>query len=136
MSESKTELRVLLVEDSKLVADQIQELLQSVACNVAVTVVATESEALRAAVDLSPDIVILDLQLKQGTGFGVLKGLTSIEPEPTIAVLTNHALPKYRDLALMIGADYFLDKAHDFEALAGIIELIGRAREPSPTRMH
>jgi two-component system OmpR family response regulator len=136
MRQDNTQLRVLLVEDSVLIVDQIRELMQGVTYAVDVSVVATEKEALAAAIEFAPDIVILDLKLKQGTGFGVLRALTAIEPEPTIAVLTNYALPKYRDLALLIGADYFLDKARDFEALPAIIESIARKRESPPLRTH
>lgn len=130
------QLRVLLVEDSVLIADQIRELMQTVTYSVNINVVTTEKDALAAAIEFVPDIVILDLKLKQGTGFGVLRALTALEPEPAIAVLTNYALPKYRDLALLIGADYFLDKAHDFEALPAIIESIARRRESPPVRTH
>lgn len=136
MQADKSQLRVLLVEDSVLTAEQIRELIQSVSYAVDVCVVATEKDAISAAVALAPDMVILDLKLKQGTGFGVLRGLTAIEPEPTIAVLTNFALPKYRDLALLIGADYFLDKSRDFEALPAIIESIARKRSSPPLRTH
>ena len=39
-------------------------------------------------------------------------------------MLTTYALPKYRELAFLTGADYFLDKAVDFGALPSVIESI------------
>ncbi|MBC7985030.1 MAG: response regulator [Candidatus Obscuribacterales bacterium] len=130
MSQEQRKVRVLVVEDSPLVADQVRELLQEVtSCATPIAVVATEKEAVLAALDMNPDLVILDLHLKQGTGFGVLKALSAKEFPPTIAVLTNYALPKYRDLARLRGAHYFLDKALDFDRLPGIVEHVGQSRE-------
>lgn len=133
MNDDKRKIRVLLVEDSPLVAEQVLELLQDQNnCAVPVAVVSTEREALLAARDLNPDLIILDLHLKQGTGFGVLKELSSDAHPPKIAVLTNYALPKYRDLACLRGADYFLDKSRDFERLPDIISQLDNARADLP----
>jgi CheY-like chemotaxis protein len=133
MSADSSLLRVLLVEDSKLLADQISELLAGTECT-SLGVVATEQEAIAASNAQAPDLVILDLHLKQGTGFGVLKAVARLPKQPQVVVLTNYALPQYREQALALGAHHFLDKSADFDLLPELIQDISRqlnARRPS-----
>ncbi|MGH7936257.1 MAG: hypothetical protein ACREF8_04540, partial [Chthoniobacterales bacterium] len=53
-----------------------------------------------------------------------LRALREISSPPTVIVLTNFALPQFRDLALLLGANYFLDKALDIERLPTIVDSI------------
>lgn len=115
-------IKVLLVEDSKLLAEQLLELLDSIPDAVSIGVVATESDAIAASIAQRPDLLILDLHLKQGTGFGVLKALSQQHNPPHVVVLTNYALPQYREQAIALGADYFLDKSCDFDRLPHLIK--------------
>jgi DNA-binding response OmpR family regulator len=119
---SDEKLRVLLVEDTMLVADQLRELLRRSPHDPEVIVVPTEDEALATANVYEPHVVILDLKLKQGTGFGVLRTLCEAEDRPLLIVLTNYALPQYREFAKLIGADFFLDKAFDFATVTEILD--------------
>lgn len=128
-------LRVLLVEDSKLLADQISELLAATTCTLSmVGVVATEGEAIEASSEHEPDLLILDLHLRQGTGFGVLKALSRLAKRPTVVVLTNYALPQYREQALALGAHHFLDKSADFGLLSDLVQDISRQRNAPRAR--
>lgn len=121
---SSDKLRVLLVEDSVLIVDQLRELLQSTPGEPDVAVAATEDEALAIAESYDPHVVIVDLKLRQGTGFGVLRTLCESPERPVLIVLTNYALPQYRELAKLIGVDFFLDKAYDTVALTDILSTI------------
>jgi CheY-like chemotaxis protein len=84
-----------------------------------------EASAIRALREMPVELLILDLQLKVGTGFGVLEAMGTDKP-PTI-VMTNYALPQYRERSRQLGVDYFLNKAMDFEKLPEIVAEI-RAR--------
>ncbi|HTQ35822.1 MAG TPA: response regulator [Steroidobacteraceae bacterium] len=111
-------LRVLLVEDSPRIAERLCELLTQQGLRVLATV-EDEPAAVRALHEMQVDVLILDLQLKVGTGFGVLEALGADRP-PTI-VMTNYALPQYRERALQLGVDYFLNKEKDLERLPEIL---------------
>jgi two-component system OmpR family response regulator len=117
-------LGVLLVEDSPRIAERVRELLQQEGLQVLATV-EDEASAIRALRDMPVGLLILDLQLKVGTGFGVLEAVGSDRP-PTI-VMTNYALPQYRERSRQLGVEYFLNKAMDFEKLPEIVAEI-RAR--------
>jgi two-component system OmpR family response regulator len=126
MNVEATPLRVLLVEDSEILADQISELLASTTGTTRIGVVATEGEAIAFSAEHDPDLLILDLHLKQGTGFGVLKALSRFAKRPTVVVLTNYALPQYREQAFALGAQHFLDKSADFGLLSELLEDIAK----------
>lgn len=117
-------LGVLLVEDSPRIAERVRELLQQAGLRVLATV-EDEASAIRALREMPVELLILDLQLKVGTGFGVLEAVGAKRP-PTI-VMTNYALPQYRERSRQLGVDYFLNKAMDFERLPEIVAEI-RAR--------
>jgi two-component system, OmpR family, response regulator len=114
-------LRVLLVEDSPILADKISELLANTDCATSVGIASSEREAIDLSSKECPDLLILDLHLKQGTGFGVLRALSRAPHRPTVVVLTNYALPQYRQQAIALGANHFLDKSADFDLLPSLI---------------
>jgi DNA-binding NarL/FixJ family response regulator len=73
------------------------------------------------------DVIILDLQLRQGTGFGVLRKLAARGMRPVVIVYTNYDLPEYRHAAELLGANHFLDKSRDYERLVKILCDVGAA---------
>jgi DNA-binding NarL/FixJ family response regulator len=70
-------------------------------------------------------VLILDLQLKQGTGFGVMRSLGA--DRPAVIVFTNYALPEYRRRAEQLGVEYFLNKSLDFERLPDVIRSLAQS---------
>jgi two-component system, OmpR family, response regulator len=70
------------------------------------------------------DVIILDLHLKQGTGFGVMRALATSQQKPRIIVLTNYDLPEYKNAAIALGATHFLDKARDYGRLPELLHEI------------
>ena len=130
-------LRLLVVEDSKRVADRLFELLDQVPQVETVDAVESEREAIASVRRTDPDVVILDLHLKQGTGFGVLRSLPAESDRPTVVVLTNFDLPEYRSQAHALGVTYFLDKANEFDRIPEILEEIAaRKAEDVAPRLH
>ncbi len=123
---SSAGLGVLLVEDSPRIAERLRELLtQDGGVNVLATV-DDQHSAVRALRELPVDLLILDLQLRIGTGFGVLEEVGTSRPQ-TI-VMTNYALPQYRERARQLGVEHFLNKDRDFERLPEIVAGIRAAR--------
>jgi len=124
------ELRVLLVEDSRLLSERLLELIAAEDGVSAVAAVATESEAVEAVRELHPDAVILDLRLREGTGFGVMRYINTLVDRPDVVVITNYALPQYRQQAHRLGARYFLDKTQEFDRLPEVLKTL-RENRPS-----
>lgn len=122
-------VRVLLVEDSEVLTERLSEALRQIPNIELIATVDTEDGARALLARDNIDIVILDLHLRQGNGFGVLRSLSKTPKGPFIVVLTNYDLPQYKDAALALGAAYFMDKVRDYEKLPEIMrELVLKAR--------
>ena len=114
-------LRVLLVEDSKVLTERLTEAIRQIPEVELVGTTDTEAGALAAVNRDSVDVIILDLHLKQGTGFGVMRALAATQLKPRIIVLTNYDLPEYKNAAIALGATHFLDKARDYGRLPEVL---------------
>ncbi len=122
------DLRVLLVEDSPVICRLIANIINRVSGVTVARNVDTEADAIDAISSGMVDVVVLDLQLRRGTGFGVLRALRRMDKQPTVVVLTNFALATYRESALALGAVHFLDKSKDYDRLPTILKDIAAAR--------
>lgn len=118
----ETTLKVLLVEDSFVLAERLIELIHQTAAVDLLGHVDNERDAIDFMKRKRMDVIILDLQLRQGTGFGVLKALALMEHKPCVLVLTNYDLPEYRRQATQLGAEYFLDKSREYHRVPEILE--------------
>ena len=114
-------LRVLLVEDSKVLTERLTEAIRQIPEVDLIGTADTEAGALAAVKRESVDVIILDLHLKQGTGFGVMRALAATQLRPRIIVLTNYDLPEYKNAAIALGATHFLDKARDYGRLPEVL---------------
>lgn len=111
-------MRVLLVEDSGLLAGRISELIHRLPRIDLIGTVDTEAEAVERIASAAPDVLILDLHLRDGSGFGVLRSLErASKRRPRVIVLTGFDLPQYRREAETLGADAFLNKSRDYHRL-------------------
>lgn len=122
-------MNALVVEDSPQIAERLVELVSVPNRVEVVATAATEDEALNACDKYTIGLAIVDLQLAQGTGFGVIRRLRAAAGSnpACIVVLTNHAVPALKVAAFEAGADYFLDKSKDFATIPRLIgELLSR----------
>lgn len=125
-------VRVLLVEDSPIVAERVRESIREIPGVCVVDTLDRESSAVDTLARGGIDVVILDLHLNRGTGFGVLRALPRLDPpRPVIIIFTSYDLPEYRRQAMALGADHFLDKAQDFERIPQLLQAIMEERHGS-----
>jgi two-component system chemotaxis response regulator CheY len=116
-------LAVLLVEDSPLLAERLRESIEPMPEVGRVRTVDREAAAIAALAEgVTWDFVVLDLHLRQGSGFGVLRAAAAKDGgRPVFVVFTNHDVPGYRSRAAALGARHFLDKARDFDRLGDLL---------------
>jgi len=130
---SSRNLSVLLVEDSRVLAERLRETLLSVPGVQLTGTVDSEADAVAALQRQPVDVVLLDLHLRQGTGFGVLRAIPSDQVKKTVViVLTNYDLAEYRRAAAALGAKHFLDKLRDFDRLPTLLQQIGAEIPDAP----
>ena len=121
-------VRVLLVEDSKLLTERLIEAIDLIAGVHLIGTAETEAAAVALVAREPVDVIILDLHLRQGSGFGVMRALATAQLSPQIIVLTNYDLPEYKNAAFTLGATHFLDKARDYGRLPEVLHEICEAQ--------
>lgn len=119
--------KVLLVEDSPVLAERLRELVDEVPGVQLLATVDKEQDAIDIVESVEVDAIVLDLQLRNGTGFGLLRKIAPMSRRPVVIVYTNYDLPEYRRQAASLGAAYFLDKSRDYDRLREILGEIGQA---------
>ena len=126
-------LKVFLVEDSKIIRERLIEEIASTRKTEFVGSAETESDAVDKLSKLDCDALVLDINLARGSGFAVLRSVRANRAHrPRVIVFTNYAYPYYRQLTMEMGADYFLDKATEFNRLLEIIEGLPAADDAAP----
>lgn len=117
--------RVLLVEDSPLIREVISEMLHDCTQLAIQDVATTSHEAIDLLDSRQYDLIVLDIELAQGTGFDVVKHTRQQNypyKVPDIVMLTNHGNNYYRNLASGLGVEYFFDKSLQFDECMAIIQ--------------
>jgi len=119
-------MHIFLVEDSDLIRERLYAMLGGLPGVEVVGHAATAADAIAALLRLKPDVAVLDIKLKAGTGIEVLRAIKHSMPALDVIVLTNYATEEYRKRCLEAGAEYFLDKTNEFDQLPSILDLLGR----------
>lgn len=81
-----------------------------------------------------PDVVVLDIQLVNGSGLEVLRAVGANHPDTKVLVFTNYAEDVYRRRCLEAGAHAFYDKKSDLQALRQCLCCLAPAGRASGTR--
>lgn len=117
-------VRVYLVEDSPILTKLLVGLIEA---DSGAMVVGQSDNARSALADirtLDPDLVVLDLHLREGNGVDVIRALRASDKAaslPTLVVLTNHSGLPYRKAAREAGADHFFDKSTEIPLMLSLI---------------
>lgn len=127
MDQPQAPIKVFLVDDSIPVRERVAQMLREHAIDVV-----GEAEAPQPAIEgilaTHPDVVVLDIQLKGGTGLDVLRAVRQAAPQTAFIVLSNNSGPAYRKIYRIEGAMHFLDKNAEFDQLAQTIENVSQQR--------
>lgn len=117
-------MKILIVDDLKLIRDLIRTMVSRLPFVSAIEEAEDIPQALLSASRLQPDVVTLDMQLPGGSGLDVLLVLKQAERNPTVIVVTNQADPQTRKACIAAGASFFLDKSLDMERLPTILNML------------
>jgi CheY-like chemotaxis protein len=120
---SSAELRILLIEDSILLQERLTEMLTVPGVMRVVASAATEREALEQIDSDRYDVLLVDVELREGSGIAAISHARRVygKRQPLIIVLTNYALPAVKQRCFAAGANYFLDKMRQFQDVKPLI---------------
>ena len=113
--------KVLIVDDHAVVREGLSHALKS--CNYeVVAMAATVAEAIAQIARTNPDVVVLDLNLPDGSGFEVVLWIRSISKEMGVVILTLNSGPEFLQAAIKAGANGFVLKSAPLPHLLAAID--------------
>lgn len=116
--------RILIVDDAAVVRDRLKQLLAGIQ-GAEIIAESGQSERGTALVrKLKPDVVVIDVQLRNGRGIELVQKMRRIRTAPRIIVLTNDSYPEIRNRCLAAGADYFFDKSTEYEDMVELLSTL------------
>jgi DNA-binding response OmpR family regulator len=121
--------RILVVEDNKDLALGLRVNLEE--RRYQVQVASTVSDGLTRVRGFRPDLMILDLGLPDGDGFGLIERLRGAGDNTLILVLTAKARQDTKITGLRLGADDYVTKPFDLEELFARVEVLLRRLRPN-----
>jgi DNA-binding NarL/FixJ family response regulator len=117
--------RVLIVDDSPQVRQELRTLL-SLAGDIEVVGEAADGlEAVRLTATLQPQVILLDLQMPVMDGYQAARQIKALCPTCRVVALTVYGDPASRSQALQAGVDVFLVKGAPLETLVHAISKRG-----------
>jgi YesN/AraC family two-component response regulator len=122
-------LKIVIADDSAIIRERLAVLISDLEGVELVGQASNAPEAIEITQRLRPDVVILDIRMPGGNGIQVLEVIKANEAGPLIIMLTAFPYPQYRKKCLEAGAEYFFDKATEFERVAQVVkQFAGRSR--------
>lgn len=128
---SRTEsLRVFLVEDSKDVRDFIVADIANIHGLQLIGYAETENDALSQLGEKACDVLILDIELKQGNGINLLRTISRYDllPDMLKIIFSNNISSMYRRIGAQFGVQFFFDKTTEFMQLRDLLQNISAGR--------
>jgi len=116
--------KIFLVDDHPLVREWLTNLIHQQSD----LVVCGESEdaprALQEIAATQPDVAIVDISLKQGSGIELIKNLKAMQPSVAIIVLSMHDERLYAERALRAGARGYIMKSETAKKVITVIRQV------------
>ena len=132
--EAPDPVRVLLVDDHKVVRSGLKALLESTGRVDVVGEASSGEEAVERARVLEPDVTIMDLAMPGMGGIRATRRIAALGIGTKVLVLTVHDEDEFLERALKAGAAGYLDKSVADTDLMGAIEALVRGHSHLPRR--
>ncbi len=115
---------ILLVDDSLPLLEALQYLLYDESDLVVVGIAETGKRAIELATALSPDMVLLDVQLPDMAGYEVAQSVKALPQPPIVILISANGDQLSRERGLAAGGDGFIEKGSDWPQIIQQIRLI------------
>lgn len=122
-------IRVLIVDDHKIIRDGLRDLISSRQGMTVVGDAGNRADALSAAARERPNIIVLDLDLGDDNGLDLIPELRRADEEVGIIILTGVRDTEKRDRAIELGARGVVLKDEGATELLSAIEKVHRTGE-------
>jgi DNA-binding NarL/FixJ family response regulator len=114
-------IKVLLADDHTMFRQGLAGILASYGGMEVVAEVPNDSEAIRLAGELRPDVVVMQVQMPFERAKESLRRMRSAEPSPKVVVVTMFEEPRYVRELMRLGASAYLVKSASSEHLVAAV---------------
>jgi len=118
------QIRVLVVEDQRLLRETLQQALELEREMVVVGSAANGREAVALARKLCPDVVLMDLKMPEMDGISATRRIKQLQPKTRVIMLTVFGDDEYVHHAIIAGADGYLLKDVGWQAVADAVRRV------------
>jgi len=122
-------IKIVLVDDHRIFRDGLKSLLSEVDFIEVIGEASGGSELLELLKKIKPDLVIVDISMKDISGIEVSKQITSLYPEIKIMILSMHTNEEFVINAIKAGVNGYLSKDASKEELLDAIKIIHEGGE-------
>jgi len=124
VSEPARHTRLLLVDDHQIVTQGLKYTLELESDLEVVGQAADGATAVRLVQELEPDVVLLDLKLKNETGIEVCRRIVEVRPEAKVVILTTYMEEESLFKCITAGAKGYVLKDVELDELKRIVRLV------------
>jgi DNA-binding NarL/FixJ family response regulator len=124
-------MKVVIVDDSALLRQRLAAMISGLSGVEIVGEAKSVVQALELIRRCHPEAVVLDIRLKDGNGFDVLRQVKREPGAPVVIMLTSFPSTKARQTCQALGGDFFFDKATEFERAIEVLTDLEFARRTS-----
>ena len=128
--------RVLIVDDHPLFRRGLVQLLRTIPAFVLVGEAASGAEGLVLARELRPDLILLDLNMRDGDGLDMLRGLRTARSEARVVMVTVSDSGEDVVAALRGGVEGYLLKDMEPEAMLEALQDVAAGRVVIPPQLN
>ncbi|HYL09025.1 MAG TPA: response regulator transcription factor [Candidatus Udaeobacter sp.] len=120
----RTKTRVMIVDDHVLVAKALSDLIAEQSDMTVVGVAHSVAQSVELAAEISPDVVLMDFRLPDGTGDEACASIREMRPLTRLIIVTRDDSTDVRRAAAEAGASAFIHKSRAATDLVGAIRRV------------
>ncbi|MBU1095919.1 MAG: response regulator [Bacteroidetes bacterium] len=113
---------ILIIEDAPNLVINLKKLIKEVGGFKLIQQASTINEAKVVLTFSDPEIVILDLDLPDGSGMDLIP-IIKHQTKAIVIIFTNHSDKLFQKNAFNLGVDHFLDKVKDVDKLLDLLSV-------------
>ncbi len=119
-----TKIRLLIIDDRESVRQALEARLSHAPEIELVGSTGSSDAGVQAVLDLSPDVVLLEIKMADGRGLDTCRRITQARPSTAVIILTSYVDEAERQAAFQAGASSYALKDIDSQRLIRAMEMV------------
>jgi DNA-binding NarL/FixJ family response regulator len=124
------ESRILIVDDAPAVRESLGWLIEDEPGLTVVGNASNASDAIKETIRLTPDLILLDIELPDDDGFNVTRQIKAMSGPPIVVLLSVHGDAESRQRGTDAGCDAYVEKGAGWPRLLQTLHEVLATRNP------